>query len=278
MISSLEQLSVADMTYYELIERNQLGFTVYSPDCINSNLEYHIDKFIMDHTKLYPVYRFIIKHSEKSIEEFYLPNVTKTIPYWHLVSKLFLSGYSLGTFWYGENAIKRLYGVKGKSNPFTAEKDTIRRTFWADSKVCNLIHTSDNISEMIRETEISFRGLNEQVKTDKNCYLFPQKSPRLNHNGHYVFLECILKLCNILNITDYYPELYFKYDSLDMVRALENELKKIIDFTPIEIRRIILKYLEHDEKSIELLHQYGITNPWDEFVIRCSLMHNRGEL
>lgn len=51
----------------------------------------------------------------------------------------------------GSDAINKLLNIKGNSHPKFAKQNTIRRNFWCDNKICNLIHTNDSLEKMLEE-------------------------------------------------------------------------------------------------------------------------------
>jgi nucleoside diphosphate kinase len=156
----------------QLLEQQQAGFTVYSPDCTQSRLWGNLDHAIQSITGFQPVYRHWINHDFNSANRFYSgPNQAvvceepdpeaaagkyealpiEELRYGHLMMKLLLAGPSLLTIWQGNNAVATLLALKGVTHPAEASPTSIRGRFWCDNAISNLIHVSDDESEAERE-------------------------------------------------------------------------------------------------------------------------------
>ncbi|MFW5748372.1 MAG: nucleoside-diphosphate kinase [Chloroflexota bacterium] len=158
-------------TFNQLLEADQLGLIVYSPECAQSRLWGNLDHAIHEATGYEPVFRRWIIHDYNSVMRFYtgeadaIPQTddpqaaarkyddipADELQYGHLVVKLLLMGPSLLTLWRGDDAVAELLTLKGATHPAEATKSSIRGRFWCDTAVSNLMHTSDSRAEAHRE-------------------------------------------------------------------------------------------------------------------------------
>lgn len=198
----------------ELFLNQQAGLTVYSPDCAQSRLWGNLDQAIQLATGFRIVRRRWINHDINSIMRFYRgPDDEPTseqdpdeairkydsipadrLQYGHLMVKLLMLGPSLLTIWRGDNAIPKLLSVKGKTQPAEAAAGSIRGSFWCDNGVCNLVHTSDDTAEALRE----LAALQLQPWLDEpvghGLLINPSPAP-----GAYVAHSAIAIVCDLVN-------------------------------------------------------------------------------
>lgn len=140
-------------TIYGKLESQKAALIILSPDAIQANMIRPITDFLFEKIGLFPRYKFSISHTNKTIREFYKnSNIEKRR--FEILDQLFLSGESIGFVYEGENLYETLTFIKGLSHPAKCKTDQIRGFFWCDSKVFNLIHSSDNSQEALRELEI----------------------------------------------------------------------------------------------------------------------------
>ncbi len=256
------------------LESGLLGMTVYSPDVYASGISGDIDEFIARRTGLIPVLRHKLCHSSASIERFYATGVHKNVPNWHHVVDFFTGGPSLITFWYGEEALDKLSAVKGKSHPARAAADTVRGHFFCDNAVCNLIHTSDDVPEMIRElTAAECYGLLKAPFTGKAvpCEDFSQGEPELRHNGAYTFLKVMGRILGREINAD--PGNF--EGSAELYGACIGELRTLAEQAPSPERKLISAFLRGDETVAEELEKYG-ASAQERFIIACSAATRSG--
>jgi nucleoside diphosphate kinase len=136
-------------TLCQLLEIDQLGLTIYLPECAQSRLWGNLDHAIHEATGYEPVFRRWIIHDYNSVMRFYVEGddeIPQTddlqaaarkydnipadeLQYGHLVVKLLLMGPSLLTLWRGDNAIAELLTLKGATHPAEATKSSIRGRF-----------------------------------------------------------------------------------------------------------------------------------------------------
>lgn len=209
-------------TLRERFERQQAGFTVYSPDCARSRLWGNLDHAIHQATGFLPVYRHWIRHDFNSVMRFYrapgeepvveedpqeaarrYANIpAEELHYGHLVMKLFLSGPALLTMWQGENVVPALLALKGHTHPAEAAPHSIRGRFWCDNAVANLLHASDDDSEAERELRaINLEHLLDTEPTTRRLMaaVLPPTS-YVAHSGISVMCDLVQRLCIGLGI------------------------------------------------------------------------------
>lgn len=257
-----------------VLDRGMIGITVYSPDVFYSGLSVDIDMHIIQRTGLKPIFRYQFCHTAQTIEKFYETGVYKNVPNWHYVVDFFKSGPSLLTFWYGDEAIDRLNTVKGKSHPARAEKNTVRGRFLCDNAICNLIHTSDDVPEMIRElTAIGRYGLLKVPFCDReiNSSFFNGGRDRLSHNGAYTFLKVISRINNI----KFDIETFQYSDSASLYNSLIKEIHKVEQISEPAVKKIIKAFLRGDEEVGCELEKY-VVSAEEIFIIRCSAATRSG--
>lgn len=251
-----------------------LGMTVYSPDVWRSGISEDVDEFIARHTGLCPVLRHQIRHTAASIERFYATGVHKNVPNWHYVVKFFTGGPSLITFWYGEEAIDRLNAIKGRSHPSLASDDTVRGHFLCDNAICNLIHTSDDISEMLRElTAAECYGLLKIPFTGKNVSssFFNEGKKELKHNGAFTFLKVLQRVADIRE--DITPD--SDMGSAKFYNAVIEKLSAAAQTALPQVRKMIAAFLKGDETVVDELEKYGATDE-ERFIIASSAATRSG--
>lgn len=262
------------MEVYSTIERGQLAPVIYSPDAFFSNIAGNLDHFIHNHTGLAPVYRFWKRHSPRSIENFYAANVQKTVPYWHLVTNLFMEGPVLLTLWHGSNAIETLKKIKGASHPAMARKGTIRSQFWCDNPVCNLIHMSDSVDDVIREIAILELSVSEiPAELKELALLRPTTDPRhhIEHSALVKLRTIIIRVLNTrLGIQYTERDLPISGSAIETEQALTSELREIAKLHDV-FNKCIEAFLTGQDKAVDLIEDFIPLFPWERFVIQCGI-------
>ena len=281
-----------------LFEQQQAGLTVYSPDCIQSRLWGNLDKKIMESTGLQVGFRAWIYHDVNSLNRFYaapdeaVAHDTETaqekirkvdalpveqLKHGHLFAKLMLSGVSLLTIWHGENAIEKLLKLKGKTHPAEAESGTIRGSFWCDNLVCNLMHSSDDAAEAIRELRaIGFAELLDNPPTVTGCPAVPT-----NITGNYVAHSSIVVVCDIVNrvlltmnhlqpLTYTLPPSGDAHETSELLTPLLTDTVKRVSHEALV--QFIEAYLAGDLVTVTTLMQQLPVTQWEHFVIQCGTL------
>lgn len=294
----LELKKASDMpTLKSLFEKQQLGFTVYSPDCAQSRLWGNLDYAIQNATGFQAVSRRWINHDFNSIMRFYRsddPNETEpppeqnpeeaarkyeTVPveqlqYGHLMVRLLLSGPALLTLWHGENAVETLLTIKGATHPPLAAPQSIRGSFWCDNGVCNLMHVSDNEAEAERE----LKTVNLWHLMNDEMTIVPLLDP-IPPPTHYVAHSGIVVLCDLVNrllttipkaqkmIVNLPPSGNAKETNAHLTELLQSARHQT---DAIQITELIDAYLAGNVVSVTgLLKQMPVTK-WEHFIIQCG--------
>jgi len=261
---------------YDDINLKKIIPIIYSPDVFRSKIEGNIDIFIAKNTKLIPIHRRWVSHTNKSIEKFYSNNVGKTVPNWHLVSHLFMSGPVLVTLWYGDNVFEQFQKIKGSSHPANANKKTIRSSFWCDNPICNLIHSSDDANETFRELEIL--GLTTVVKNNeitisaKPLFCIENNpTTTIEHSAIITFHKIIFRILNtIYNVKCNYHVLPLSGDSFDTFSELKKELHLLSDPHP-SLKKCIQLYFNGDGDAIDRLFDILPLTDWEKFIVECGV-------
>jgi nucleoside diphosphate kinase len=203
----------------ELLPEQQVGLTVYLPDCAPSRLWGHLDQAIHEATGFQIVRRVWIRHDINSILRFYqrpgdeppaeqdpaearvkYDNIpSEILQYGHLMVKLLMQGPSLLTLWRGENVIPTLLDLKGKTQPAEAAAHTLRGRFWCDNGVCNLVHSSDDPAEFRRELAAVRleHWLDEEIGFAPLLQPGPTPAGYVAHSGIIVATEVVNRLLSI---------------------------------------------------------------------------------
>lgn len=284
-------------TLRHLLEANQIGLSVYSPDCTQARLWGHLDHAIHHASGLQPIYRQWFHHDYNSIMRFYHSDegepvqaedveaaakkydavAPENLQYGHLVVKLLLSGASLLTLWQGANAIETLLKIKGATHPSQAEKGSIRGSFWCDNSVCNLTHTSDTIIEVVRE----LAALNlSSVLDAKNHDVLPLMP--ITPAPQYYVAHCALSvICDVLQrvyITDHHslldvPRLPASGDAHETNALLAAFLRNSQAQIPTsQLAKFIEAYFAGDViGTTRMMYQLPMTK-WEQFVVQCGVI------
>ena len=258
------------------LEAGHIVPVVYSPDTFASNIEGNLDHFIARNTGLVPLQRYWFQHSKRSIEEFYIENIGKTAPNWHLVSQLFLSGPALLTLWHGENAIEKTAKIKGKSHPAIAQANTIRSGFWIDNPVCNLVHVSDDIEQAMRELRIIGRldeplGLGNIESKPVPLFSKNKHSPTsIRHSGIILFYR-LVKMIALTRFGQEIREMSFpnKGDAKQVYSSLKSHLSNEIQENSLQ--EIAHSYFNGDTDLVKKTNNLLPLNVWQEFILTCGI-------
>lgn len=284
------------MTVYDLLEKQQVGYTLYTQDAIQSRLWGHLDHAIQDQTGFEIIHRQWINQDINTIMRFYsdggehhtfepdtqaavcrydnLP--VKTIQPGHLVVKNFITGPALLTVWRGDNVISTLSDLKGATHPAQADAGAIRGRFWCDNAVLNLIHVSDNESEAIREFDAIHASSILQQPADgfPERLMPPNTDPtaHVNHSGIFT----VLKVMRRMAMCEYNspPLRIFLPESGDVQETHQRVHNALIDLCRTtrrdDISTFINNYLAGNLVAVtENLRNLPVTR-WEKFVIQCG--------
>ena len=278
----------------ELFEEHQAGLTVYSPDCTHSRLWGNLDHAIHTKTGLTIARRQWIYHDINSILRFYqepgkeLPaeqdpaeaiDKYNRIPveelrYGHLVVKLLLQGPSLLTIWRGQNAIPKLLEVKGETQPALAKTGSIRGSFWCDNGVCNLMHSSDNEPEALRELAALKldRWLEEEVLHVPLIDPIAYPHNFVAHCGILTVCHVVKRLLSVeLNVS-----IPLQLPDSDDAKSVHHFLTQVLgDFAASypSVHPFIESFLEGDLITVTGLLKSMPATSWEKFVIQCGTIN-----
>lgn len=264
------------LTLNNELERGKIIPVIYSPDTFKSNLQGNLDSFIFSQTELIPVYRKWYQHDSHSIELFYEENISRIAPNWNLVNYLFLSGPVLITLWYGDFAFDKFTLIKGKSHPNFADSNTIRGGFNCDNSICNLIHSSDGVSESIKELGILKIIEDTNFKSSRKFERAPffegfnQNILLMQHSGIITFYKILLRISKTIHYVPFDQININTSDSRIIYSQLKIEIYRISKKCRIPIELVNL-YFNGDFDFINLLKDIIPIFEWEEFILKCGL-------
>lgn len=96
----------------------------------------------------------LLKMDENMASKHYSEHIGK--PFYESLVRFITSGPVLAMVWEGENAIKAVRKIVGKTDPHEAGPGTIRGDMAAITRM-NLVHASDSPESAIREISLFFR-------------------------------------------------------------------------------------------------------------------------
>lgn len=278
----------------DLFEKDQAGFTVYSPDCMQSRLWGNLDHAIHEATGFQVVHRQWIYHDYNSIMRFYTPageelpaeqdpqeaaqkynNIpAENLQYGHLVVQLFISAPSLMTIWQGDKAIETLFALKGRTHPADAGAETVRGRFCCDNAVCNLLHVSDNYTEAQRELKAVNLShvLDEEVSNLPLIDAIPLPDSYIAHSGIVILCDVLRRLLITRRTGD---KITFQLPSSGDAKETQLLLKGILqDFAEKEagssLAQFIHAYLAGDVITVSAMLKKMPVTKWEYFVIQCG--------
>lgn len=278
-------------TYGKLFEDNRLGFTVYTPDTVQSHLIGNIDHHIQLHTGLTPGFRQWIRHDVASLTAFYGGEVTEEtktktlfdyenvpfedVQYGHLFTRFSLMGGALVTFWQGDAAIEKLLAIKGKTDPAESPANTIRGSFWCDNAICNLSHCSDDLVDAERELNIlKLTQVFEQKS--RPTELFPaidDPRPFVTHSAIYHVSQLVNRLLLNDGIAPIEAALLASHDSKDNMSHLIGVLESVMqDYPRTDISLFIEHYLEGHFVDVSIALQTMPVSRWESLMIQCGVI------
>ncbi len=107
----------------------------------------------------------LLKMDEELASRHYAEHVGK--PFYPALVDFITSGPVLAMVWEGENAIKAVRKLVGKTDPHQADSGTIRGDFGAITRM-NLVHASDSEESAEREISIFFDE-SDMIKWERAC-------------------------------------------------------------------------------------------------------------
>lgn len=273
-------------TLRHLLDQQQIGLTIYSPDCTYSRLWGHLDHAIQQAAGLEIVHRQWLRHDVRSVLRFYAgpdEDISETseeaaqkyqdvplekLQYGHLMMQLLLSGPLLLTIWQGPDAIKTLLALKGATHPVQAAPGTIRGGFWCDNAVANLTHSSDDEAECMRE----LAAVNLSHLWDERPAAYPPMEPvpnvRVMHSGILLLWEALQR---VLPVHLPHVPLPASGDAKETHNLFAGLLQETASKLPeSEAARLINAYLAGDVITVSRMLDTLPVTQWEYFIIQCG--------
>lgn len=261
----------------ELIELicDEVCYTAYSGDAIQSNLTSNIDNFIAERTDLKALAKYKGIHTHLTIEKFYCNSVT---PKWirSLVAELFTKHPVILTLWRGENAFAKINSIKGNAHPKFAKKDSVRGKFLCDNSICNLIHTPDSTEEAIRELNCLEGRITSIASKEWQCQsnVSPYNPSAVSHSGILTLYLLLLRIESYHN-----PELSIHYsdpcmkDSVSFYYEMKSRVEEIVKSGNKLTKEIYSTYFEanYEKMSVLLNREAFPLSEWEKFVLLCGV-------
>lgn len=278
-----------------IFDQGMAGLTVYSPDCTHSQLWGNLDQFIAREANAQIIYRQWIYHDYNSIMRFYKEGDTEVpyrdpaearlsytnippekLQYGHLMVRLFISGVSLLTLWQGEDIIPKLLTVKGATQPAKAVPNSVRGGFWCDNGVCNLMHTSDNTDEALRELS----ALNLSQLLNRNLpplSEYPMQSvPPMSTSHSGIATVCGLVNRILLTTGDHHtmPIIPASGESKLVQQVLSDHLHEVIAQNKNRLLTdFVQAFLGGDTPKVSQMMTTLPLTDWEKFVIQCGVIN-----
>jgi nucleoside diphosphate kinase len=175
---------------------NNIGFLVIQGDSFYLDKVTDILEYLENANFLILDYEFKQIFFESDKEEMYVKNLNNQKNYWWFGKEVFEFGPALGLFLYKDTCkdiFEILCKIKGKANPTENTEHNIRKDIGALCTSYNLIHTSDNREEMLRESALFFSDsrIKSTLEKIENRYGYLRKElsllnyPRTNGNDIY---------------------------------------------------------------------------------------------
>lgn len=206
---------------YQDINLANMGFMVVQGDSFYFNKAGKVIEYLRDKKFDIVDYEFKQVFSESDKEEMYLNNLNNKKNYWWFGKEVFELGPSLGIILRktdSKNIFEDLTDLKGNADPLINKGQNIRNDLGAFCISYNLIHTSDNLSEMLRESSLFF-SLQRLRKLKHNCIPFGWVKKEI---------EAISPLKNADVYQCFLNKIFMK--SLSIYRNYIMDDKKIFDF------------------------------------------------
>ncbi|MFN5944877.1 MAG: nucleoside-diphosphate kinase [Phycisphaerae bacterium] len=255
---------------------------VFSPDAVKSNLVRPVEDALRE-SGCSPVIRAWIAHNDSSIEQFYSASIPANVPTWHLVSRLFTLGPSLATLWSGADAGRKILAMKGRSHPALAQAGTVRRRFWCDNPVTNLIHVSDDADEVLREMAVlcslGADRFREPLVGNRLAPFSQWGVPEPNHSG--ILAICRLVIAGSDAVGSELPPLAIPTngDAMETVVSAMRWLREASLVMPDNAKPAIMRYLDGTATPDHISQALNSMVPltlWDDLLVRAAAVARKG--
>jgi hypothetical protein len=146
-----------------------------------------------------------------------------------------------------------LVTLKGATHPADAAEGTIRRSFWCDNGICNLVHMSDNPAV----TAAQLRIARFDVLASPDNFDFQQE--RINHSGIVMLLRVLQRFRDRDAPSGDEPRMF---------HDVRNALPELI--TSRDAAQLVSAYFDGQWKALpEILPPFG-TSAWETFILQCG--------
>jgi nucleoside diphosphate kinase len=254
----------------EALSSDALSLLIFLPDAVMSRVVAPVEHWLRERTGCVPIARRWLTRTDEELRRFY-PDVAQR--YWPLISRAFSWGPCLATLWFGERAAHVIPASKGVTQPARCSPATVRGRFWCDNALANLLHVSDNSSDVARELGV-LRSYRPELFREK---LSTQGLPTFDDGGAPTPRHsAILTLCSLVRAP--LAALAGPLPPLDvpegesaretMTRA-EAWLAEVAPRLPPILRAAVLAYLDGmaPERFIPALKDLVPLTEWEELVL-----------
>jgi len=245
--------------------RPWLALCVQAPDALASGLCRMLDRHVAAATGLVLQAAVVRVHDAASVRTFYAISDGAAGGHWPLVEALYAGRPVRITWWAGDQALRRLQLVKGRTQPAESAPDTIRGRFWCDTPVANLIHVSDSEEAMAREGRI-LAALPAGRLPDRPELRRPWG--RARHSALPTLVRLLAPECGF----DPHRLLALPRsgDAVETARRSVRALRRLAASAPAAAR-LVEAYLDGKAGPLEDFIARRSVGPWDALMLRAGL-------
>lgn len=248
------------------------GLTFYGPDALRSRLVETLDQEIVWTLGLEPVDRFFSQLGADQVEEIYASDRERIGADWDLLVRLFSFGPVAVSVWHGRDASDRLREMKsgraqiGRGS--SQRRPAMRKRFLVDTRIVNLLHSSDSSSAALREYGI----LRSSVVSSRLGFPSPDFGTIF-----WARHSALVTAARLLLPTDLVDE------SLSSRLAAPNtpvtaSVPRLVEFLqtslpllPCSQKAPLRAILERQEDALTLFLRASDCSAWDHFVLECGV-------
>jgi|GEM_PF-5309135 len=276
---------------YKTIDIRNIGYMLIQGDSFYFDKVLQILQYLKDLGITLVDYEFKQIFFESDREEMYLNNLNNQKNYWWFGKRVFDFGPTIGLFLRKDN-VSDIFGylamIKGKSDPRVNSGPSIRNDIGAMCVAYNLIHTSDNYEDMIRESSILFsanRVMKLAYKTNEKYEdLRREVSIWRNTKDYSVYQHFLLVVMHRM-LTFYRNHMIDYFDKAEWICKLNTKEGFLIDERQLlimanQIREFIIEedterkyilFLAFVEYLLKILHKQLNDFNWEIFWDLCEI-------
>jgi nucleoside diphosphate kinase len=248
------------------------AITVYGPEAERSGLIPWLDRYIAAQTGLTPLERFRVMHNERSVTQFFGLTDSNGGRHWPLVVELFDGRFACVTVWGGRDALFALQNIKGATQPVHAAENTIRRRFWCDNPVCNLIHVSDDPGVMQEEASLLRSIEVPRANLASGLLDIGTRGVSIRHSGLWEFSKLLARYAGPKRPQ---PALAHDGHAHRSAKLLIDYIMRISRVLPDGLAALAQDWLKGYPASIDdMTAEFPHLSPWQRLILRCSLHSN----